>query len=258
MGQHLVLERGRPRRQVTEPAALVVRVLGGGVGLGTLARHPLFGGAHRTVIVRYADLHGLDLGAQRRELDTLAVGQDRTFAQFCDDLGEVGLLVGQGAFGLVQGGRLDLEFLLGGAELIAQASLARLEGEHSRSLFTEFFLELIDGVSLLAELGKLAGGFRLHLLDAHFQPPRRHGELGAQLVLVGANFSDRQRRRRLQPPHGQPDCTIMDQGDEQQSEQRRDKESDPEIHDRFDHDTTLWTPPTRLEQAAIPPRLREA
>jgi hypothetical protein len=32
----------------------------------------------------------------------------------------------------------------------------------------------------------------------------------------------------------------MDQGDEKQSKQRRDKEPDPEIHDRFDHDTTLW------------------
>ena len=81
---------------------------------------------------------------------------------------------------------------------------------------------------------------RLHLLDAHFQPPRRHGEFGAQLILVGANFGDRQRRRRFQPPHGQPDGAIMDQGDEQQSEQRRDKKPDPEKHDRFDHDTTLW------------------
>ena len=135
---------------------------------------------------------------------------------------------------------LDLEFLFGGAQLVAQVLLARLEGEDGRGLFAELFLELIDGVGLLADLGELVGGLGLHLLDAHFEPPGRHGEFGAQLVLVGANFGDRQRRRRFQPPHRQPDGAVMDQRDKQQSEQCGNQKPDPKKHDRFDHDTTLW------------------
>jgi hypothetical protein len=46
------------------------------------------------------------------------------------------------------------------------------------------FMRLI-AVGLLAELGELAGGLVLELLDAHLQPPRRHGKFSAQLILVG-------------------------------------------------------------------------
>ena len=237
--EQLPLEIARPRRKAAELAAFLVRLPGGRLRLGALARKPFLGRAHGAVVIGDADLHGFDLGAQSRELDPLAVRQDRTFAEFGNQFRQVRLLVGERTLGFARSGRLNLEFLLGGAQLVAQILFARLEGEDRCGLCAEFFLELVDGVALFAELGKLAGRFGLHLLDAQLQPPRRHGEFGAQLIFVGADFGDGQRRCRLQPPHGQPDSAIMDQRDEQQSEQRCNKEPDPEIHDRFDHDTTL-------------------
>ena len=82
-------------------------------------------------------------------------------------------------------------------------------------LLAEFFLELVDGVGLLAEFGELRRRPGLHLLDAHFEPARRHGELGAQLILVGADFGDRERRRRFQAPHRQAHGAVMHERDEQ-------------------------------------------
>src|SRR6185503_15515331 len=77
-----------------------------------------------------------------------------------------------------------------------------------------------------------------HLLDAHFEAARRHGEFGAQLILVGADFSDRQWRGRFEAAHRQAHGAIVYEGNEEQSKQCRNEEADPEIHDRFDHDTT--------------------
>ena len=134
---------------------------------------------------------------------------------------------------------LRLELVLGGAQLVAQILVPRFQREDRRRLLAEFFLELVDGVGLLAEFGELAGRPRLHLLDAHLEPARRHGEFGAQLILVGANFGDRQRCRRFKAAHGQAYRPIVHKGDEKQSEQRRDQKPDPEKHDRFNHDTTL-------------------
>ena len=58
----------------------------------------------------------------------------------------------------------------------------------------------------LAELGELARGLGLHLLDAHFEPARRHREFGAQLILVGLDFRHRERRRGFQAAHGEADA----------------------------------------------------
>ena len=74
--------------------------------------------------------------------------------------------------------------------------------------------------ALLAELGELARGLGLHLLDAHFEPPRRHGEFGAQLILVGLDFRHRQRRRRLEAPHGQPHGAVMHERDDEQADEQ--------------------------------------
>ena len=59
------------------------------------------------------------------------------------------------------------------------------------------------------------------LLDAHFQAPRRHGEFGAQLVLVGLDFRHRHRRRGFEPPHGQPHRAVMDEGNDDDRAARR-------------------------------------
>ena len=65
------------------------------------------------------------------------------------------------------------------------------------------------------ELGKLRRRLGLHLRHAHFEAAGRHGEFGAQLVLVGADFGDRQRRGRFEAAHGQAHGTVMNQRDEQ-------------------------------------------
>ena len=72
-------------------------------------------------------------------------------------LGEFGFLVGQRALGLAHRVGLDLEFFLGGAQLVAQRLVARFEREDGRGLLAELDLEPVDGVALLAELGELAG-----------------------------------------------------------------------------------------------------
>ena len=208
---------------------------------------------HRAFVVGDADLHRLDLGAQRRKLDALAVGRDRMLAQLGDQLDQLGFLVGERALDFAQRAVLDLEFLFGGAQLLALGLVAGLEREDRRGLLAELLLELIDGVGLLAELGKLRRRLGLHLRHAHFEAAGRHGEFGAQLVLVGADFGDRQRRRRFEAAHGQAHGTVMNQRDEQQSEQRRNQETDAEIHDRFDHETT---PPSASQHPAM--RIRTA
>jgi hypothetical protein len=59
---------------------------------------------------------------------------------------------------------LDREFLFGRAQLIAQIPVARLQRKNSGGLFAKLDFEAIDGVTFLAEFGKLAGAFRLELL----------------------------------------------------------------------------------------------
>ena len=78
-------------------------------------------------------------------------------------------------------------------------------------------------------------GLGLELLDAHFEPPRRHGELGAQLILVGLDFRHRERREGLEPAHGEPHGARMHQRDDADHQQASDQEPDPDKHDRFDH-----------------------
>ncbi len=213
----------------------------------------LFGLGHRALVIGDADLHRFDLGAERGDFGALAVGDQRAFAELAEKLCQFGFLVGEMALGFAQRARFDLEFILGGAELIAQRLVARFERKNGRGLFAELFLELVDGVGLLAELGQLRRGLGLHLLDAHFEPSGRHREFGAQLILVGADFGDRQRRRRFEALHRQAHGAVMHQRNEQQAEQRRDQKSDTEIHDRFDHDAT---PPGRLPHSC-PPAAKE-
>ena len=93
-------------------------------------------------------------------------------------------------------------------------------------------LFLPSSASWLVRLG-------LELLDAHFEPPRRHREFGAQLILVGLDFRHRQRRRGFEPAHGQPHGAAMDERNDDEPDQGCDEKADPEIHDRFDHERRL-------------------
>ena len=91
------------------------------------------------------------------------------------------------------------------------------------------------------ELGELAGGLALELIDAHLKPPRRHREFRAQLILVGLDFGHRQRCRRLHALGRQPHRAVVHQGHDHQPEQHRDQKTDRQIHDRLDHNATSET-----------------
>ena len=123
-------------------------------------------------------------------------------------------------------------------EILGELLFLGLERKQRRGLFAELELEAADRVALLADLRELVRGLRLHLLDAHFEPARGHGEFGAQLILVGLNFRHRERGERFQPPHGEAHGARMDQRNDADDEQARDKKPDPDKHDRFDHDAS--------------------
>jgi hypothetical protein len=72
--------------------------------------------------------------------------------------------------------------------------------------------------------------------------PRRHGEFSAQLVFVGLDLRHGKRRGGFQPPHGQADGAAVNERDDHQPYKGGNQKADPEIHDRFNHETTPPTP----------------
>ena len=138
-------------------------------------------------------------------------------------------------FGLLQRARSRRELALERSDIVGQLLFLGLEREQRRGFFAELELEPADRLAFPADLGGLAGGLRLHLLDVHFEPAHGHGEFGAQLILVGLNFRHRQRGQRFQPTHGETHRAGMHQRDDADDEQARDQKPDPDIHDRFDH-----------------------
>jgi len=181
---------------------------------------------------------------ERDDVDLVRFGFARTLVEFTDHLDEFGFFAFERTLGVEHVAALDRELFLGRAQLIAQRLVARFERENGGGLFAELDLEPVDGVALLAEFGKLAGALGAEIFDADFKPPRRHGELGAQLIFVGLNFGHRQRRRRFEASHRQAHGAAMDKGDNDEPDQGRDEEADPEIHDRFNHETLLQTYPS--------------
>jgi hypothetical protein len=110
------------------------------------------------------------------------------------------------------------------------------EREHLRGLFPELEFEPADRLAFPADLGGLAGGPCLHLLDVHFEPAHGHCEFGAQLILVRLDLRPRKGRQRFQATHGETDGACVHQRDDADHEQPRDQKPDPDVHDRFDHD----------------------
>jgi hypothetical protein len=49
----------------------------------------------------------------------------------------------------------------------------------------------------------ISASFRLHLLDAHFEPTGQHGEFSAQQILVGLDFGSRTWSQGFHPLHGE-------------------------------------------------------
>ncbi len=142
-----------------------------------------------------AALERIDLGTHCDQLDLAALRHHRTIRQFGIESCELVLLVLQCLFGAAHRFSFDAEFLFGGAQLFLDRLLARFERKDRGVLFTKLELHAIDRIGFLAEFGELAGGLVLELVDAHLQPPRRHREFRAQLVLVGLDFGHRQGSR---------------------------------------------------------------
>ncbi len=151
------------------------------------------------------------------------------------DPGEFGLRIRERAFGLLQCARSGSELVLERSDIVGQLPFLGFEREQRRGFLAKLELEPADRLTFPADLGGLAGGFRLHLLDVHFEPAHGHGEFGAQLILVGLNFRPRQRGQRFQPTHGETHRARVHQWDDADDEQPRDQKPDPDVHDRFDH-----------------------
>ena len=208
-------------------------------GLAALLREPRLGRGKFLLGVADPALQFLDLRAHRDQLDLAAVGHHRAVVELGVELAKLALLVGQRLFGEPQRLGLGGVLFLGGAKLFLHRLLARFQRKDRGVLLAELDLHAVDRIGLLAEIGELAGGAVLELLDAHLEPPRRHREFRAQLVLVGLDLRHRQRRCGLEPARGQPHGAVMHQRHDHQAAQHRDQETDRQIHDRFDHETLL-------------------
>ena len=128
-------------------------------------------------------------------------------------------------------------------EVFGELLFLGFQREQFGGLLSELELQAADRLALLADLCKLGGGLGFHLLDAHFEPARRHREFGAELVLVGLDLGHRHRRHRFEPPHGEPHRAGMHDRDDADNEHARDQKPDRDIHDRFDHWITPPQPP---------------
>ena len=165
----LLLEFGSAAAEVLDAAALFTQLLRCVLELDPLGVAAVF---HRLDLVAGVGepvFQGVDLGLERDDLDLLGIGQRRALVQFVEQLGEFGLLVGQRSLGVVHDAGFGRDFILGGAQLVAQRLVARFECENGGGLFTELHLEPVDGVALLAKLGELAGGFGLELSRRSFR-----------------------------------------------------------------------------------------
>ena len=100
----------------------------------------------------------VDLRLERDDLDALAVGRRGSVRRARRvALASSASLSASVALGLAQRAGLDRELVLGRAQLILDALVARFEREDGRGLFAELDLEPVDDVGLLAEFGELAG-----------------------------------------------------------------------------------------------------
>ena len=135
-------------------------------------------------------LQRLGLRAQCDELDALAVCRAGTFVNIRRELSNFCLGIGQRALRLLMSFCLCRKLGAEALQLLGQLPFLRLERKHRRGFFAKLQLEPPDRIAFFADLGELTRGLRLQLLDAHFQSPRRHGKLGAQLVLLGLNLGE--------------------------------------------------------------------
>ena len=90
-------------------------------------------------------------------------------------------------------------------------------------------------IGLLAvDVVELLGEALAQRLDVHLEPAGRQRELGAELVLVGAELGEGDRRRGLDALGGQAHGAPPDLRQDHEREDSRDQEAEREVHDGLD------------------------
>jgi hypothetical protein len=88
-------------------------------------------------------------------------------------------------------------------------------------------------------VAQLVGEAAAQRLDVHFEPAGGEGELGAQLILVGAELGHGDRRRRLDALLGEAHRALPDRGHDDQAQKPGDQHPQGEVHDVLDeHNST--------------------
>ena len=128
-----------------------------------------------------------------------------------------------------------LEFIPGGTE-------ARLERGNAGGLLAEVGRQRGDLAPVPAGRDRLLAGGCLEILELQFEAPRRHGEGGAELVLVGLDLAERHGQAALDPGLGQAVGTPPHRRRQRQRDQARGKQAEHEIHDRLNQRSTPLSP----------------
>jgi hypothetical protein len=79
-----------------------------------------------------------------------------------------------------------------------------------------------------------------HFFQADLEPPHRHGELGAQVILVRLNLVDRHRRGVDDLLLGDAYRALVNERNKHQHQQASRQHADTAQHDRFDHRAPAW------------------
>ena len=85
-----------------------------------------------------------------------------------------------------------------------------------------------------------ARGFGPHFFQADLEPPHRHGEFSAQVILVRLNLVDRQRRGVDDLLLDEAHRALMHERNKHQHQQASRQHADAAQHERFDHRAPTW------------------
>ena len=117
--------------------------------------------------------------------------------------------------------------------------------------------QLLDFCVTPIDLDALARGREARLLDLRLEFVKLHREVGAQAVLVGANFGFRQRQRALQCFRREPLDTVAVGGKQDNDDQGRDQEAQRHEHrgvkgdQATDPELTATRPPPRANSLGV-------
>ncbi len=234
----LVVELADAIGQIVGAPALLGKLLFRRLELGGLAVEVIPQRLSLFLVAVDLALQRLGLRAQRHQLHALAARRDGGVVEVGGDLDELGPRARERALRFLERDRLGGELGLRGLQVVGELLFLGFERKQRGGLLAELEFEAADRFAFPAEFCELVRRFRLHLLDAHLEAAHGHGEFGAQLILVGLNFRDRQRGESFEAAHGEAYRARVHQWNNADNEQARDQKPDPDIHDLFDHDAS--------------------